>query len=275
MENRRHASATAPKKPYRKKYYDQGDEKSYSYSGGGYKPRNNKYQKKDGRFSKRDGGYQSKNNKYNPKNRFNKKGKGVPPWKRQQLPKIVSDMQITDGKHRGKYLKSTDSPKVKPTARRIREIMFRILFRRVRAGRFLDLCAGSGTVGLEAISRGALISTFVERKAKMCSFIRKNMQSLGVKEGHGEIFEMEVVPFLKQMDKKRRFWDVVYYDPPYDTDYDEVLKYFERGVCVKPGGILVVEHHAEMFFPERIGVMKRWRVIVQGDSAISFYDRKS
>lgn len=275
MDNRRHASAsTAPKKPYRKSNYKQGEEKSYS-SNDGYKPRHNKFQKKDGRFSNGEGGYKPRNSKYNPKRRFDNRGKGVPPWKRQQLPKIVSDMQITDGKHRGKYLKSSDSPKVRPTARRIREIMFRILFRRVRAGRFLDLCAGSGTVGLEAVSRGALLATFVERKAKLCGFIRKNMETLGVKEGHGEIFEMEAASFLKKMDKKKRFWDVVYYDPPYDTDYQEVLKYFERGVSIKPGGILVIEHHAEMFFPERIGCMKRWRVIVQGDSAISFYDRKS
>jgi 16S rRNA (guanine(966)-N(2))-methyltransferase RsmD len=153
--------------------------------------------------------------------------------------------------------------------------MFRILFRRVRAGRFLDLCAGSGTVGLEAISRGALLATFVERKARICSYIKQNMASLEIKEGHGEIHQMEVIPFLKQMAKRKRFWDVVYYDPPYDTDYDEVLKYFERGVAIKPGGVLVIEHHSEMFFPETIGVMKRWRVIVQGETAISFYDRRS
>ncbi len=275
MDNRRHASAAAPKKPYRKKtYHKRSDESSSDYKGG-YKSRDNKFQAKDDRYPKREGKFQPRNNRYDPKKRFDNRGKGVPPWKKPQLAKIVSDMQITDGKHRGKYLKSTDSKKVRPTARRIREVMFRILFRRVRAGRFLDLCAGSGTVGLEAISRGALLSTFVERKAKMCSFIKKNMESLEIKEGHGEILEMEAVPFLKQMAKRRRFWDVVFYDPPYDTNYDEVLKYFERGVAIKPGGILVIEHHAEMFFPERIGVLKRWRVIVQGDSAISFYDRKA
>ncbi|MEZ5426180.1 MAG: 16S rRNA (guanine(966)-N(2))-methyltransferase RsmD [Pyrinomonadaceae bacterium] len=183
-------------------------------------------------------------------------------------------MQVTDGKHRGKYLKSTESPKVRPTARRIREIMFKILYRRVKAGRFLDLCAGAGTVGIEAISRGALISTFVERSAKMCSFIKKNMESLGIKEGHGEIFQIEVVPFLKKMAKRKREWDVVYFDPPYDANYDEVLDYFGRGVAVKPRGVLVIEHHAEMFFPEKIGMMRRWRVVVQGETALSFYDRK-
>ncbi len=163
---------------------------------------------------------------------------------------------------------------MRPTARRIREVMFRILFRRVRAGRFLDLCAGAGTVGIEAISRGAIISTFVERSAKMCSFIKKNLESLAIKEGHGEVVEMEIVPFLKKMGKRRRQWDVVYFDPPYDANYDEVLEYFGRGIAIRPGGTLVIEHHAEMFFPEKFGVMKRWRVLLQGDTALSFYERK-
>jgi len=85
---------------------------------------------------------------------------------------------------------------------------------------------------------------------------------------------MEVVPFLKKMHKRRRFWDVVYLDPPYDANYDEILEFFARGVAIKPRGTLVIEHHAEMFFPEKFGVMKRWRVLLQGDTALSFYERK-
>ena len=80
-------------------------------------------------------------------------------------------------------------------------------------------------------------------------------------------------PFLKRMAIRKRQWDVVFLDPPYDTNYDEILEFFSRGVCVKPGGTLIIEHHAEMFFPEKFGVMKRWRVIIEGDSALSFYER--
>jgi 16S rRNA G966 N2-methylase RsmD len=109
----------------------------------------------------------------------------------------------------------------------------------------------------------------------MCSFIKKNLESCGIKEGHGEICEMEVGPYLKKMWKRRRFWDVVYFDPPYDSNYDEAMKYFSRGATVTPGGVLVIEHHSEMFFPEKIGVMKRFRVVVQGETTLSFYERKS
>lgn len=286
MDNRRQPTNTST--PFnRNKNFRKDGEKSFGYGkyqnrDRKFQPRGERFQKGDGfqprddRFAPRNGKFQPRNDRFQPKGRFTpNKGKGIPPWKKEQQIRIVSDMQVTDGKHRGKYLKSTDSPKVRPTARRIREIMFKILFRRVRARRFLDLCAGSGTVGIEAISRGAILSTFVERSAKMCSFIKKNLETCGIKEGHGEICEMEIIPFLKKMAKKRRFWDVVYFDPPYDTNYDEVLKYFSRGTSITPGGVLVIEHHAEMFFPEKFGLMKRWRVVVQGETAISFYERKS
>lgn len=243
-------------------------------NGGGYRSRDNRFQSRDNRFSGKSSGKFDPRNKFQGKKGFFPKGKSNKPWEQDRKPRIVSDMQVTEGKHRGKYLVSTASPKVKPTARRLREVMFRILYRKIRAKRFLDLCAGSGTVGIEAMSRGALLGTFVERSAKMCSYIKKNLATCGIKEGHGEIHEMEVVPFLKEMKKRKRCWDVVYFDPPYDADYDEVLKYLSRGVALELGGTLVIEHHAEMFFPEKINQLKRWRVIVQGDSALSFYERK-
>ncbi len=237
----------------------------------------NRFQGRSDRNAPRSGGkFQPRDNdKFQPRGRFAPKGRpGFKPWEEEHRPRIVSEMQVTDGKHRGKYLQSADTEKVRPTARRIREVMFRILYRRIRAGRFLDLCAGSGMVGIEAISRGALIGTFVERSAKMCGIIKKNLEACGIKEGHGEVCQAEAVPFLKRMGKRRRCWDVVFFDPPYDSNYDEILAYFSRGVALKPRGVLVIEHHVEMFFPEEFGVMRRWRVVTQGDTSLSFYEKR-
>lgn len=286
MENRRQ-TPTTPNTFNRNKNFRKEGEKSFGYGkfqnrDRKFQPRGDRFQKSEGfqprgegKFVKRgDGKFFPKNDKFQPRKGFNPKGKKFQPWKKENNIRIVSDMQITDGKHKGKYLLSTVSPKVRPTARRIREVAFKILYRRIRARRFLDLCAGCGTVGIEAISRGAIIATFVERSAKMCSFIKKNLATCEIKEGHGEVVEMEVAPFLKKMWKRRRFWDVVYFDPPYNANNDEVLKYFSRGATVTPGGVLVIEHHSEMFFPEKIGVMKRFRVVVQGETTLSFYERK-
>ena len=67
---------------------------------------------------------------------------------------------------------------------------------------------------------------------------------------------------------------MVFFDPPYDTNYDEVLSYLSRGVSIKPGGMLIIEHHAEMFFPEKLGILSRWRVVAVGETTLSFYERK-
>jgi 16S rRNA (guanine966-N2)-methyltransferase len=241
-----------------------------------FQSRDNRFQDKDDRFPKRDGRFFSKNDRSQPGGgRFNPKGKNLKPWEQPNRPRIVSDMQVTDGKHMGKHLQTSVSPKIRPTPRRMRETMFKILFRRVRAGRFLDMCAGCGIVGIEAISRGAIVSTFVERSARMNTLIKNNLKNCEIKEGHGEVFEMEAVPFMKKMLKRRRFWDVVFFDQPYEANYDEVLKYFSRGATIKLNGVLVIEHHSDRFLPEKLGVLKRWRVIIQDDSAISFYERRS
>lgn len=274
QQNSNPDSSRVQKKPYRKTGDKPYGRKNLQSNEKNFSSRDNRNQNKDSKFQPRDGKFRPKG-RYNPRAKSPSKGRSFKPWEEKKIPRIVSDMQVTDGKFKGKYLKSSDSPKVRPTARRIREVMFRILFRRVRAGRFLDLCAGAGTIGIEAISRGALLATFVERSAKMCSFIKKNLESLQIKEGHGVVHETEVIPFLKEMKKRRRFWDVVYFDPPYESNYDEVLEYFSRGVAIKPGGTLVIEHPSEMFFSERIGVLKRWRVVTQGETSLSFYDRKS
>ena len=260
-----------------------------------FQPRDNRapsarppFRNTDEKFQNRNAGFQPREDarpndrfpprdaKFQPRGRFAPKDKFVKPWEREKPPPppIVSEMQITDGRHRGKHLTGAASPNVSMTARRVRETMFRILYRRVRAGRFLDLCAGTGIVGIEAISRGALIATFVERSARMCSVVRKNLETCGIKTGHGEVVQEEVVPFLKQMHKRKRHWDVVYFDPPRDANYDEVTAYLARGAAIKPKGVLIIEHHSEMFFPEKIGVLTRWRVFEQGATTLSFYERR-
>jgi 16S rRNA (guanine966-N2)-methyltransferase len=195
------------------------------------------------------------------------------PWEKVKRVKITSEFQITDGRYHGKLLQNIEKLNAEVSARKIREAMFRLLVRKIRAGRFLDLCAGNGTVGIEALSRGAMLGTFVDRSARMCSCIKTNLELCGVKEGHFEVLSMEAVPFLRRAGHRRRFWDIVYCDPPADCDYDAYLRCFGNGYAIRPGGLLVIEHRSDKVFPERIGLLKRWRVLAKDEVAITIYER--
>ena len=191
----------------------------------------------------------------------------------ENLIKITSDAQVTDGKFRGRTLLNSDSPYAVATPRKVRDITFKIIARRVKARRFLDLGAGVGTIGIEAISRGAMLATFVERSARGCNFIRKNLDAFGIKSGHGELVEMEILPFLKKSAKRKRFWEFVYLDLPDSGERTEIIERLSRGTALSPGGLLLIEHPSDSPHPENLNQLKRWRVVDQGEKIVSIYER--
>jgi 16S rRNA (guanine(966)-N(2))-methyltransferase RsmD len=195
------------------------------------------------------------------------------PWENTKRAKITSDLQITDGRHHGKALDNIEKINLTFSARTPREGLFRLIARRVRAARFLDLCAGNGTIGIEALSRGAMLGSFVERSARMCTCIKNNLEKCGVLDGHSEVFQMEVVPFLRRVGKRRRFWDVVYCATPCDSDHATLLKCFGNGYSVRPGGMLILEHSSDLSFPEKVGLLRRWRVVTKDDLTFTIIER--
>jgi len=249
----------------------------------GDRPQGNNYNRNDGpqradrsqgnNYNRNDGaGYGRR--KFPPKPGFerNRPGTGKRPPVDDTIA-ITSDAQLTDGKFRGRTLLNSDSPYAVPTPRKIRDITFKIIARRVKARRFLDLGAGVGTIGLEAISRGAMLSTFVERSARCCSLIRKNLETFAIKDGHGELFEMEILPFLKKSAKRRRFWDLVYLDLADSGERTEILESLSRGCALSPGGLLLIEHASDTPHPESLNQLKRWRTVDQGETIVSIYER--
>src|SRR6266446_8020188 len=111
-------------------------------------------------------------------------------------------MRIIAGKYRGRTLKSPPSPETRPTSDRLRETLFNILAPRIKGARFLDLCAGSGAVGIEALSRGAAHATFVDQSRKMCALIEANLKALTVDENDVEVVNGEAKEFLLRRAKK-------------------------------------------------------------------------
>src|SRR6185312_5578822 len=97
-------------------------------------------------------------------------------------------MRIIAGIYKGRHLKSPPSLEVRPTSDRLRETLFNILAPQIEGVRYLDLCAGSGAVGIEALSRGAAYATFVDRSRKMCGLIEANLDMCRVPENETEIY---------------------------------------------------------------------------------------
>jgi 16S rRNA (guanine(966)-N(2))-methyltransferase RsmD len=167
---------------------------------------------------------------------------------------------------------------VRPTSDRLRETLFNVIAPRIAEARFLDLCAGSGAVGIEAISRGAAHATFIDNSRPMCTLIKANLELCRIERNESEVIQSEAKDYLRRFVAKQpdsgKPWDVAYFDPPYGTDYLPVLKIFgaQTSSLLTEDGLLIVEHHHKNNLPEELGSLVRYRVLKQGDSALSFYE---
>jgi 16S rRNA (guanine966-N2)-methyltransferase len=171
-------------------------------------------------------------------------------------------------------LKSPPAMQIRPTSDRLRETLFNVLAPRIEGARFLDLCAGSGAVGIEALSRGALHCTFVDRSRKMCGLVESNLDLCGVPEDETEVIMSEAAEFLRRAATRALpKWDTVFFDPPYALDYMPVLAAFGTGTTLEDEGVLIVEHHHKNELKDAVGEIRRWRILRQGDSALSFYEK--
>jgi 16S rRNA (guanine(966)-N(2))-methyltransferase RsmD len=156
----------------------------------------------------------------------------------------------------------------------LRETLFNVLAPRIKGARFLDLCAGSGAVGIEALSRGAAHATFVDQSRTMCALIETNLTEFGVDENDVEVVRVEAAEFLLRRAKREEPpFDIIFFDPPYESDYDVVLERLgEHGVLLATSAIVIVEHHKKRELAEEFPALHRYRTIKQGDSVLSFYE---
>ncbi len=183
-------------------------------------------------------------------------------------------MRIIAGLYRGRVLHSPADNKTRPTSDRLRETLFNVLAPRINdRSRYLDLCAGTGAIGIEAISRGAAFTTFVDKSRKACALIEDNLDLLEIPETQTEIVCLPVETFTGR--KYSEGWDIVFFDPPYQTDYSTVLFDFglPESTLLRDDGVLVVEHHSKTAIPDAVGMIRRWRILKQGETHLSFYER--
>jgi 16S rRNA (guanine(966)-N(2))-methyltransferase RsmD len=156
---------------------------------------------------------------------------------------------------------------VRPTSDKLRETLFNILAPRIAGARVLDGYAGTGAIGIEAISRGAASVTFVERDRRAQTLIAENLAHCGVTDGY-VIIRASVARAID--DRHADPFDIMIFDPPYDEQPENDLA--SAGEQLAAGGVLVLEHARRRPSPEQLGRLRRSREVTSGDSALAFYE---
>jgi len=175
-------------------------------------------------------------------------------------------LRVIAGKLKGRRLKTPTWDGLRPTSDKLRETLFNILAPRIAGARVLDGYAGTGAVGIEALSRGAAAVTFVERDRRAQALIEENLAHCGVADGY-VIIRASVARALAGLQGDP--FDIMIFDPPYGEAADGLLA--GAGEHLSAGGVLVVEHARRVATPERAGRLRRSREVTSGDSALAFY----
>ena len=185
-------------------------------------------------------------------------------------------MRVISGKYRSRPLRSLRGMDIRPTSDKLRETLFNVLTAGNPAALedsvWLDLFAGTGAVGIEALSRGAKMVYFVERAAAAAEVIRNNLQSLGIVDGY-RLLQEEMPQAFWRMERQHVAADVVFVDPPYQMRdaYIDTLRALADSSLVWAMSVVIAEHEKKFDPGVQFGALKRFRLLVQGSTALSFY----
>ncbi len=181
-------------------------------------------------------------------------------------------MRIAGGIAKGRKLPAPKGD-YRPTSAKVREALFDILRPRIMGAHFVDLYAGSGAIGIEALSEGAEDVTFVESDPSRADAIRQNLKLIPFSGGH-RVVKRNTHAFLKEAEKDGESFDIVFLDPPYHTDeLDRTIKSLAEIDILKSGGIIVAEHSVKKAMPETIGSARFLRSYRYGDTVLSLYGK--
>jgi 16S rRNA (guanine966-N2)-methyltransferase len=185
-------------------------------------------------------------------------------------------MRVIAGTFRSRTLHAPRGLDTRPTSDRLRETLFNVLAPRIENAVFLDLYAGSGAVGIEALSRGAREAIFVEQAEPALKAIRGNLAALGIRGGYA-LEARSVATALKRLAEQLRAVNIVFLDPPYSPAAEYALALGLLGSecrsVLAEDAVVIAEHGKKVELDASYGELERYRVLKQGDAALSFYRR--
>lgn len=162
---------------------------------------------------------------------------------------------------------------LRATSSKVREALFNILAAKVEGSVFLDLYAGSGAVGMEAMSRGASTVHFVEADGKRAESLRLLMEGCGC-SGRARMVRMNAAEFIAESAAEGRKWDIVFLDPPYRSgELEKVLPLIGEGAVLAPGAAVIAEHGKRHELPDRAGVLGKIKTYKYGDTVLTLYEK--
>jgi 16S rRNA (guanine966-N2)-methyltransferase len=179
-------------------------------------------------------------------------------------------MRITGGSGKGRRLRVPAGSRVRPSSDKVKQALFNILGEKVRNAAFLDLFSGTGAVGIEALSRGAGRVVFVDDARESLKATRQNIEQSGVEE-QATVVPAKAESYLKKTEEQ---FDVVFLDPPYSYDQEQLLNLVSASAIVKQDSVIVYEHFKKSKLPEETGRLVLYREAVYGDTVLSFYEVK-
>ena len=181
-------------------------------------------------------------------------------------------MRIIAGSARGRVIKMPKGAKVRPTQDRVREAIFNIIKEIVPQAKVLDLYAGSGAFGIEALSRGADFSAFVDNNPICIKTIKGNLSVIEKGEAFSEVFRMDSEVAISKFEQKKKLFDIVFLDPPYHKDLAKnCLIKLDACDILSQHGFVIIEHSNKDILPSNISKLARTREKPYGDTVISFY----
>lgn len=179
-------------------------------------------------------------------------------------------MRVTGGIGRGRRLKVPTGSRVRPTSDKVKQALFNILGDRTAGSFFLDLYAGAGGIGIEALSRGAAHVLFVDASRDSLNVVRENIEQTGFGD-RAEVVLSKAEVFLKKRTKR---FDIVFLDPPYAEEMQPLLELIAKSGILNAEAIVIAEHFKKQPSPEQAGSLMLYRQAKYGDTVLAFYKQE-